>query len=68
MVLIDSMPPTTTTLALPAVSSWLAIITVFIPDGQAMLMVTAGTCTGMAAFTDAVRAGLIPFPAWRQLP
>src|SRR6185369_16805000 len=54
MVLIDSMPPASTTFAAPACSSRAANITVRMPDGQAMLMVTTGEVSGMPPRTAAI--------------
>jgi hypothetical protein len=43
-------------------------MTLFIAEGQAMFTVKTGEAAGMPPRTDAVRAGLGPLPAWRQLP
>ena len=42
--------------------------TVFMPEGHAMFTVITGELTGSPPLTAAVRAGLGPLPAWRQLP
>ena len=38
------------------------------PEGQAIFSVMAGTVSGIPPNSAADRAGLGPFPAWRQLP
>lgn len=43
VLLIDSMPPATTTSASPVATAWAASITAFKPDPQTLLMVRAAT-------------------------
>ena len=68
MVLMESMPPATTTSASPSRSDWLAIIIAFMPEGHAMFREMAGTRSGRPAKREAERAGFTPLPAWRQSP
>ena len=53
-----SMPPQSTMSAWPHWISWAAKVTAFIPAGQALLMVTPGTCSPAPPRSAAVRAGL----------
>jgi hypothetical protein len=63
-----SMPPATTTCALPARSmSWPNIIA-RMPLPHILLSVTAPALCGSPAFSAAWRAGAWPWPAIRQLP
>src|SRR5690606_21902069 len=67
-LVIDSMPPATTTFAEPAlIASW-ASITAFIPDPQTLLMVVQPADTGMPAPSEACRAGAWPRPAGSTQP
>ena len=68
MELILSNPPAIKISDSLSLIDWAAIITDRIPDGQAIFSVTAGTEEDIPPLTDAVLAGLGPFPAWRQLP
>src|SRR5687768_8467033 len=63
-----SMPPASTTLALPATSmSWPNIIA-RMPEPHILLNVTAPVESGRPALRIAWRAGAWPWPAIRQLP
>jgi len=65
---MDSMPPATSRLALPA-SNWsCASITVFMPEPHILVSVVAGTLSGRPAAIRAWRAGAWPMPAIRQQP
>src|SRR5690348_8899370 len=67
-LVIDSMPPATTTLAVPAlIRSWPSI-TAFMPEPQTLLMVVHGAEVGMSAAIAAWRAGAWPSPAGRTQP
>ena len=63
-----SMPPATTTSALPAASMSCANIMARMPLPHILLSVTAPADCGRPAFSAACRAGAWPWPAIRQLP
>ena len=67
-LVIDSMPPATTTSNSPARISWSASAIASRPDRQTLLMVSAGTVIGMPALTAAWRAGIWPAPACSTWP
>ena len=56
-LVIDSIPPATTTSHSPARISWSASAIAFRPDRQTLLMVMAGTDIAMPPLTAACRAG-----------
>jgi hypothetical protein len=56
-LLIDSMPPATTTSWSPRRIAWAASDTAFSPDPHTLSMVIAGTVTGRPALRAAWRAG-----------
>src|SRR5579883_153448 len=59
-LVIDSMPPATTTVAEPAlIRSWPNMIA-FMPEPQTLLMVVHPTAVGMPAAREACRAGAWP--------
>ena len=66
--LIDSWPPATTTSNSPARISWSASAIASTPDRQTLLMVSAGTVSGMPALCAACRAGIWPAPAVSTWP
>src|SRR6266852_577333 len=67
-LVIDSMPPATTIVAWPEVSSSAAIIAAFMPEPHILLMVVAGVDLSRPAPSAAWRAGACPWPAPRTLP
>src|SRR5690606_13438294 len=67
-LVIDSMPPATTTLAEPAlIRSWPNMIA-FMPEPQTLLMVVQPAEAGRPAFNAAWRAGAWPRPAGSTQP
>ena len=67
-LVIDSMPPATTTSNSPARMSWSASAIASRPDRQTLFSVRDGTDIGMPPATAAGRAGFWPAPAWRTWP
>src|SRR5688572_19251226 len=67
-LVIDSMPPATTTVELPAVSESKAIIAAFMPEPHILLIVVAGVDLSSPAPRAAWRAGAWPWPAPSTLP
>ena len=63
-----SMPPATTTSALPAAIRSCASIAAFIPEPQTLLSVAHGTDSGSPAPKAACRAGACPSPAGSTQP
>ncbi len=63
-LVIDSMPPATTTSNSPARISWSARAMASMPDRHTLLMVSAGTSSGMPPAMAAWRAVICPAPAW----
>ena len=67
-LVIDSMPPATTTLAEPAlIRSWASIMA-FMPEPHTLLMVVQPAEVGRPAWSDAWRAGAWPRLAGRTQP
>src|SRR5690606_25594508 len=67
-LVIDSMPPATTTFAEPAlIRSWPSI-TAFMPEPQTLLIVVHPADVGTCAPSDACRAGAWPSPAGSTQP
>src|SRR5690606_25159745 len=62
-LVMDSMPPATTTLAEPALMASWASITAFMPEPHTLLMVVQPAAGGMPAPSAAWRAGAWPRPA-----
>ena len=67
-LVIDSMPPATTTSNSPAAMSWSASAIASSPDRQTLLTSSDGTLIGMPALTAACRAGIWPAPACSTCP
>src|SRR4249919_719079 len=67
-LVIDSMPPATTTVAEPALMRSWPSITAFMPEPQTLLMVVAPAAVGIFAAMAAWRAGAWPRPAGRTQP
>ena len=67
-LVIDSMPPATTTSNSPARMSWSASAMASMPDRQTLLIVSAGTSIPMPALTAACRAVIWPAPACSTWP
>ncbi len=67
-MVIDSIPPATTTSNSPARISWSASAIASMPDRQTLLTVIAGTVIGMPALTAAWRAVIWPVPACSTWP
>src|SRR3954447_14845259 len=67
-LVIDSMPPATTTFALPVESSSKAIIAAFMPEPHILLTVVAGVVLSRPALIAAWRAGAWPCPACSTQP
>ena len=67
-LVIDSMPPATTTSNSPALISWAASAIASRPDRQTLLIVSDGTVIGMPAATAACRDGIWPAPACSTWP
>ena len=67
-LVIDSMPPATTTSTSPARISWSAIAIALRPERHTLLIVIDGTFIGMPPLMAAVRAGFCPAPAWMTWP
>ena len=67
-LVIDSMPPATTTSNSPALISWAASAIASRPDRQTLLMVSEGTVIGMPPATAACRDGIWPAPACSTWP
>src|SRR6476620_6386525 len=67
-LVIDSMPPATTTCAEPALIRSCASITAFMPDPQTLLIVVQPAEVGISAAMDAWRAGAWPRPAGSTQP
>src|SRR6266852_5134940 len=67
-LVIDSMPPATTMVAWPEVSSSAAIMAAFIPDPHILFTVVAGVDLSRPAPSAAWRAGAWPWPAPSTLP
>ncbi len=65
---IDSMPPATTMSNSPARISWSARAIASMPDRHTLLMVSAGTSSGIPPATAAWRAVIWPAPAWMTCP
>src|SRR5690348_11707506 len=65
---MDSMPPATTTFALPVESSSNAIIAAFMPEPHILFTVVAGVVFCRPALIAAWRAGACPWPACRTQP
>jgi hypothetical protein len=65
---IDSMPPATTTSAVPATSMSCAMIAACMPDPHILLTVEAATDSGKPAPSAACRAGACPSPAGSTHP
>ena len=63
-----SMPPATTTCALPASSMSCANMAARMPEPHILLIVTAPALLGRPPLKPAWRAGAWPWPAIRQLP
>ena len=63
MRLIDSMPPASTRSASPSMIVCAPAAIVCMPDAHALLMVCAGTASGMPALCPTWRAGFGPEPA-----
>src|SRR6516225_8162593 len=62
------MPPATTISASPHLTAWAASTTAFRPLPQTLLIVSAGTLSGIPPRSDAWRAGFWPRPAPTTLP
>ncbi|CFP69921.1 Uncharacterised protein [Bordetella pertussis] len=67
-LLIDSMPPASTTSADPARNMSCASMAAFMPEPHILLRVVACTSVGSPAPSTAWRAGACPSPANRQHP
>src|SRR5262245_11212466 len=67
-LLIDSMPPATTTSTSPVAMPWAASITAFRPEPQTLLMLSAATESDRPPRSAACRAGFCPRPALTTLP
>ena len=67
-MVIDSIPPATTTSNSPALISWAASAMASRPDRQTLLIVSDGTVIGMPAATAACLDGIWPAPAWSTWP
>ena len=65
---MDSMPPATITVLVPASSKSLASIAAFMPEPHILLMVVQPTPSGSPAPSAAWRAGAWPWPADSTLP
>ncbi len=67
-LVMDSMPPATTTPASPAAIAERAMIAACMPDPHILLSVVASTESGRPALRAAWRAGAWPCPAGSTLP
>ncbi len=67
-LVIDSIPPATTTCTSPARIIWSAISTARIDEAQTLLIVSEGSSTGKPAPTVAWRAGAWPAPPCSTWP
>src|ERR1700682_6312077 len=67
-LVIDSMPPATTIVALPEDSSSAAIMAAFMPEPHILLTVVAGVLLSSPGPRAAWRAGAWPWPAPSTLP
>ena len=67
-MVIDSIPPATTTSNSPMLISWSAMAIALSPDRQTLLTVRAGTVIGIPPLTAACRAVIWPAPAWITCP
>src|SRR5688500_3457249 len=67
-LVIDSMPPATTTVELPEERASKAIIAAFMPEPHILLTVVAGVDLSSPAPSAAWRAGAWPWPAPSTLP
>ncbi len=67
-LVIDSMPPATTTSTSPALISWSASAMASSPDRHTLLIVIDGTLIGIPAATEACREGSWPTPACSTSP